>query len=102
MKRLLGASLSKDPTIKFNAFVALSALAPQLKEVRTEALYEHVAALSDHNKHCEGKATEIEAYIIGKILIFKALRSIFAGHINTINHLITVVTAFPVYEEQII
>jgi hypothetical protein len=102
LKRLLGAILSKEPDIKFNAYLTLLALAPHLKAVRTEALYEHIYALSNYKKHCEGKATEIEAYVIGKVLIFKALKQVFASNLNTINHLITVLTEFPLYEEQLI
>ncbi len=70
--------------------------------MHSEALYEHIAALSNYKKHCEGKATEIDAYIVGKILIFKALRKIFVSHLNCINHLITVLADFPTFEEQLV
>jgi len=58
--------------------------------------------LSDYKKHCEGKISEIEAYVVGKILIFKALATIFSGHLNAINHLSTLMTEFPAFEEQLI
>lgn len=99
---MLGALLARDPALKFNAYLTLSALAPQLTAARTEALYEYIASLSNYKKHCEGKAIDIEAYVIGKILAFKALHSLFAGSLNVITHLTAVLAAFPAYEEQII
>jgi hypothetical protein len=102
LKRLLGALLAREPELKFNAFLTLSALAPHLPRPHSEALYEHIARLSDYKKHCEGKAIDIEAYVVGKILIFKALRTLFGGHLNAMNHLAGVLTAFPAFEEQLI
>lgn len=58
--------------------------------------------MSDYKKHCEGKTSEIEAYIVGKLLIFKALRKVFTSHLNSINHLINVLTEFPAFEEQLV
>jgi hypothetical protein len=70
--------------------------------VKTEALYEHIASISNYKKHCEGKTTEVEAYVVGKILAVKALKSIFASNLNVINHFTDLLSKFPEYEEQII
>jgi hypothetical protein len=97
LKRLLGAILARVPNLKFNAYLALTALAKELAGVKAEALYEYIASLSNYKKHCEGKVSEIESYVVGKILAFKALKSVFAANLNAINHLIVVLTAFPEY-----
>ena len=52
LKRLLGAVLARDPTLKFNAYLTLTVLAKSLKNVRTEALYEHITTISNYKKHC--------------------------------------------------
>lgn len=100
LKRLLGAVLAREPSLKFNAYLALTVVARSLKNVRTEALYEHITTISNYKKNCEGKPIEIEAYIIGKILIFKALKNIFVGNLNAINHLSEVLAGFTEFEEQ--
>jgi hypothetical protein len=102
VKRFIGAILAKDPNLKFNAHLALTAIAKSLSEVKTESLFEYIAGLSNYKKHCDGKATEIEAYVIGKILAFKALKSIFAGSLTVIANLSILFTEFAEYEEQII
>lgn len=52
LKRLLGAVLAREPTLKFNAYLTLTVLARSLKNVKTEALYEHIASISNYKKHC--------------------------------------------------
>lgn len=65
-------------------------------------MFRFISVQTNHKKHCGGKSSEIEAYIIGKLLIIKSLRLVLAGNLEVTTHLIELLKDFPEYEEQII
>ena len=91
VKRLITTTLARDGNIKFNAYFALSTLltfASHLKEsINVESLQRFIFNETDIKENCGGKFSEIQAYVSGKILIFKALKVFFVDNLIIINHL---------------
>lgn len=99
LKRLINASLARDVDIKFNAYLALVAMMtylPNLKAtLNTHSLGEFILAQSDIKKQCVGKVSEVQAYVTGKILVFKALSELFVDNIVIISHLVELNGEYP-------
>jgi hypothetical protein len=106
VKRLISATLARDGGIKFNAYLALSSctqFVPALMAtIDVQVLVDFILAQSSIKKHCEGKASDIQAYAVGKILIFRALRPLLLDNIAVVNHLVELTPQFPELEEQIV
>lgn len=79
IKRFISGCLSREGDIKFNSYLALSTLLiqfPLKNELSGLALTHYILTQTDIKKHCGGKSSETQAYVIGKVLIVKALKSI--------------------------
>lgn len=69
---------------------------PHLKnKINSVFLADYILTQTDVKKNCGGKPSEIQAYVIGKILIAKALNQLLADNASIINHLIELISQYP-------
>lgn len=102
LRRFITACLARDPNIKFNAHLVLSLIAKQLPSLNSPAILQFVLAQANHKRHCGGKTIEIQAFVIGKILILRSLRSRIVSTPELIGHLVELTKEFSEFEEQLV